>query len=154
MTQIKDKNKIEGAYLLLRRFKNRLKVFDETMKAMHETKANLSDLEDLKIFIDPTRAQCVMNDMKILFHSTVGEFEKKLEAGQSQIDVKYERILEKQNKMVLAIEVRYTGTIKKRIDRIEAFTNDLAMEQARLTACAGMNIMSSMTARQATQVAA
>ena len=30
--------------------------------------------------------------------------------------------------MVLAIEVRYTGTIKKRIDRIEAFTNDLAME--------------------------
>ena len=56
MTQIKDKNKIEGAYLLLRRFKNRLKVFDETMKAIHETKANLSDLEDLKIFIDPTRA--------------------------------------------------------------------------------------------------
>ena len=38
--------------------------------------------------------------------------------------------------MVLEIEVRYaifhpsfyTGIIKKRIDRIEAFTNDLAME--------------------------
>ena len=29
--QIKEKNNIQGAYLLLKRFKNRLKTFDETL---------------------------------------------------------------------------------------------------------------------------
>ena len=43
--------------------------------------------------------------------------------------------------MTLAIEMKYTNMIKQRMDRVEAFTNDLAMEQARLTASVGMNSM-------------
>ena len=40
--------------------------------------------------------------------------------------------------MVLALEMKYTNMIKHRIERVENFTNDLALEQARLAACAGM----------------
>ena len=50
-SQVKDKNKIEGAYLLLRRFKNRLKAFDETVRVIHDKKADLSDFELLKASI-------------------------------------------------------------------------------------------------------
>lgn len=57
-----------------------------------------------------------------------------MEADKSQIVETYDRILEKQKNMVLAFEMKYTGIIKKRIDRVENFANDLAMEQAKLTA--------------------
>ena len=32
---IRDKNKIEGAYLLMKRFKNRLKAFDGAMQVLN-----------------------------------------------------------------------------------------------------------------------
>ena len=35
-----EKNKIEGAYLLLKRFKNRLKQFDTALEKVHELKAD------------------------------------------------------------------------------------------------------------------
>ena len=79
-----------------------------------------------------------MTDMKLLFDTTVKEFEKKLEAEKQKISQTYDRILEKQKNMVLALEMKYTNMIKHRIERVENFTNDLALEQARLAACAGM----------------
>ena len=47
-SQIKDKSKIEGAYLLLRRFKNRLKMLDEIVRVIHEKKVEVRDFEVLK----------------------------------------------------------------------------------------------------------
>ena len=44
---IRDKNKIEGAYLLMKRFKNRLKAFDQAIQAMNVRKADVTDLDKL-----------------------------------------------------------------------------------------------------------
>lgn len=137
--QIKDKNKIEGAYLLLRRYKNRLKAFDEAVKVIHENMADKKDFAELKKSIQPGRNVAVMEDMKLLFDSTVKQFDKRLIAEKNQLAATYDRIIQKQKNMVLAFEMKYSNMIKSRIDRVEAFTNDLAMEQARLTACAGMH---------------
>ena len=43
-TYIKDKSKIEGAYLLLKRFKNRLKNYDTALAKLNETKVNKEKL--------------------------------------------------------------------------------------------------------------
>ena len=40
MAQIKDKSKIDGAYLILKRFKLRLKAFDTALQAVNEQKVN------------------------------------------------------------------------------------------------------------------
>ena len=42
-----DKNKVEGAYLLLKRFKNRLKTFDVALSKVHELKADKKDFQKL-----------------------------------------------------------------------------------------------------------
>ena len=41
---LRDKNKIDGAYLLLKRLKNRFKALDETIKGLNEIKANKTDV--------------------------------------------------------------------------------------------------------------
>ena len=51
-----DKGKIEGAYLLLKRFKNRLKAFDAALEKVHELKANKKDFLLLKQSLDKDRA--------------------------------------------------------------------------------------------------
>ena len=45
--QLKDKDKIDGAYLLIKRFKNRLKGFDEVIKKISAEKASLNQFEKL-----------------------------------------------------------------------------------------------------------
>jgi len=42
-TQLKEKGRIEGAYILLKRFKNRLKHFDSTFKTITDQKADLKE---------------------------------------------------------------------------------------------------------------
>ena len=70
----------------------------------------------------------VMNDMKLLFDSAVKEFEKRMCAEKHDLTSSYGSILEKQKKMILAFEMKYSNMIKQRMDRLETFTNDLAME--------------------------
>lgn len=45
---IKEKNSIQGAYLLLRRFKNRLKAFDSVIAKIETAKVNVNEFELLK----------------------------------------------------------------------------------------------------------
>ena len=68
--QLKDKSKIEGAYLLLKRYKNRLKNYDAALERISSLKADKSFVEKLEEQTKPERAVSVFNDMKILFDST------------------------------------------------------------------------------------
>ena len=68
--QLQDKSKIEGAYLLLKRYKNRLKNYDAALERITSLKADKSSLEKLEEQTKPERAVSVFNDMKILFDST------------------------------------------------------------------------------------
>ena len=58
-----DKGKIEGAYLLLKRFKNRLKTFDSALEKVHIQKADKKDFLALKVSLDKDRAASIFNDM-------------------------------------------------------------------------------------------
>ena len=76
--QLKDKSKIEGAYLLLKRYKNRLKNYDTALEQINNLKADKSELERLETQTKPQRAESVFNDMKILFDSATIQFDEKL----------------------------------------------------------------------------
>ena len=73
-----DKSKIEGAYLLLKRFKNRLKQFDTALEKVHEQKADKTEFNKLKMSLEKDRAICIFNDMKVLFDSTIKNINEKL----------------------------------------------------------------------------
>jgi len=47
LANVRDKDKIDGAFLLLKRFKNRLKAFDGALHAMDKTKVNISEFTQL-----------------------------------------------------------------------------------------------------------
>ena len=81
-----DKDKIEGAYLLLKRFKNRLKNFDIALEKVHEMKANKEDFFKLKQSLDRDRAMSIFNDMKILFDSTIKQIDEKFNNERSQVE--------------------------------------------------------------------
>ena len=59
LAQIRDKDKINGAYLLLKRFKDRLKAFDRALQAIDNAKANVTEFEYLKQSIDQARSQSI-----------------------------------------------------------------------------------------------
>jgi len=69
--QIFDKGKIDGAYLLLKRFKNRLKVFDTALEHMHSTKLEKSEFEYVKNALNKSTATSIYNDMQKIFDSTI-----------------------------------------------------------------------------------
>ena len=81
---VQDKNKIEGAYLLMKRFKNRLKAFDQAMQTLNETKANVTDFDELRAGLDFTRTENVFKDMMTLIDSTTKNFEAKVEFERNQ----------------------------------------------------------------------
>ena len=70
-TALKDKSKIEGAYLLLKRYKNRLKTYDVALEKLEHKKCDRSELTELALSVDKTRGYTIFNDMKLLFDTTV-----------------------------------------------------------------------------------
>ena len=44
----------------------------------------------------------------------------------------YEKIVEKQRNTIIGIEIKYRNMVRNRMDKIEAFMDELAMEQANL----------------------
>ena len=75
VTALKDKSKIDGAYLLIKRFKNRLKSIDDVMRRINIEKANHADFEQLKASMAINRAKAVFDDMSKLMECTVVKFD-------------------------------------------------------------------------------
>ena len=45
--QLQDQGRIDGAYLIIKRFKNRLKQFDQALEKLYENKASKEEFEKL-----------------------------------------------------------------------------------------------------------
>ena len=69
LAAVRDKSKIDGAFLLLKRFKNRLKAFDTALHAMDRSKVNQNEFNELCTSIDKERSRAIFDDMKRLFDS-------------------------------------------------------------------------------------
>ena len=68
---VKEKNKIDGAYILIEELKRQLKMFDKALERIYKEKAGREDIEMLKKSIDEHRAKSIFNDMKELFDTTI-----------------------------------------------------------------------------------
>lgn len=62
-TALKDKSKIEGAYLLLKRYKNRLKNFDTALAQIESNKADKKELAQLTKSLDNQTNLAILKDM-------------------------------------------------------------------------------------------
>lgn len=70
---LQDKNKIDGAYLLMDDLRGHLKKLDKALEKMWKEKSDRSEFEMLKLSVDETRAKTIFNDMKELFETTMAE---------------------------------------------------------------------------------
>ena len=105
---MKDKSKIEGAYLLLKRFKNRLKTLDIALENMNNKKTDKRDFEIFQNSLAKDRAQAIFDDMKMLFDATVLKFDEKIEYERNQIKRSYEKIVtEHHQRSMQDFEKRY-----------------------------------------------
>ena len=126
--QLMDKSKIEGAYLLLKRFKNRLKTFDTALEKVYSLKADKQDFMKLKQSLDKERAQSIFDDMKVLFDTTVKQFDDEVVYERSQVEERYAKILRDQRLLMQTFEKKYNLLIMKKIDKLENVVNDLAFD--------------------------
>ena len=76
---MKSKDSIQGAYLLLKRYKNRLKAFDHTLLAMNENKVEKTEFNALKMSVDKEQAKNIYRDMQQLFDVTVNDLKARIE---------------------------------------------------------------------------
>ena len=83
---IKEKDSIQGAYLLLRRFKNRLKNFDNVVAQIQDSKVGIVEFEDLKRSLEKQRAMTIFEDMKLLFDTTVSDFSNRIQNNKDNCE--------------------------------------------------------------------
>ena len=62
--KLKEKDSIQGAYLLLKRYKNRLKAFDSTLSIINKNKVDQEDFDTLKLSLEKERAIRIYKDME------------------------------------------------------------------------------------------
>ena len=74
---------------MLKRYKNRLKVFDETLQNIEKSKVNQVDFDVLKASMKKETAMQIYQDMEKLFDTTVTELKKKMQFDK----VNFETIL-------------------------------------------------------------
>ena len=77
--QIQDKGKIDGAYLLLKRFKNRLKLFDQALEHMNKSKLERHEFDVIKETLNKNTATTIFNDMQKMLDHTVIHLTGKLD---------------------------------------------------------------------------
>ena len=73
-----------------------------------------------------------MEDMKLLFDTTTKEFDKKLHAKIGEVEKTYDRIIAKQKSLFVGFEMKYSNKMNQRLQNVEQFMDDIAIEQARL----------------------
>ena len=120
-----NKDKIEGAYVLMKRFKNRLKGLDEVIRQISEDKVSQAELKAVTVNVSNANVRSMFNDMKHLFDTTVEQFDKKVAFERQKVAKSYESILEKQRNMILSFEMKYNNMIRSRIDTHENALADL-----------------------------
>ena len=55
-----------------------------------------------------------------------------------EVEQTYARIMEKQKTMMIAFEMKYSNKIQQRLEYVEQFMENIALEQARLAAGSGV----------------
>ena len=116
--QIKDKGKIEGAYLLLKRFKNRLKQFDHGLEKINEKKVDKAELSILSDKLDPMKIQTVFTDMRILLDQSMATLSKKHEKDLHKMMDRYEGLIKEEKLFMQTLESKYAQVMMNRLDKI------------------------------------
>ena len=128
MVQLKDKDKIEGAYLLLKRYKNRLKVMDAALQKIDEKKSDRWELKKLSDNVDPSKQISIFNDMKELFDITIQGLEQKRAQDLTKIEATYDKLVREQRRETQKQKADFTRLLLGRVNKIEKFVNELALE--------------------------
>ena len=82
--QIREKSNIQGAYLLLKRYKNRLKAFDEALCKMNLSKVDLADFNALKMSVKQERTITVYEDMQKLLDSKMNQIDQTIQRDRDE----------------------------------------------------------------------
>lgn len=103
----------------MKRFKNRLKLFDSALEHMHTTKLEKSEFEYVKETLNKNTATSIFNDMQKIFDSTVLHLTCKMDQEIKKLKHQYETKLNEQKIIVTAFEKKFSYFITGRIERLE-----------------------------------
>ena len=130
--QIKEKDSIQGAYLLLRRFKNRLKNFDNVVAQIQDSKVGIVEFDDLKRSLEKQRAMTIFEDMKLLFDTTVSDFSNRIQNNKDNCERLIQKLHHATNERILAQERSIENSFGIKLNRVERFVDNLVYDVAQI----------------------
>ncbi len=111
----KELSKISGAYVLIKKLKDRIKTLDSALQIMDRSKTELKDFQALQAKVNENQALAIFQDMKLMQEITSKNLVQKLESDMSRLQTTFENRLTQQKMVHSAFEKKYTVTV---IDRI------------------------------------
>ena len=127
-----DRSRIDGAYLLLKRFKGRLKLFDQALEKLYNQKASKEEFEQLLQSLDKHRAEQIFNDMKSLFDSTVQQALSRLDTHRDKLVKQTDQTLTEQQKELSRLEKKYSYFVSEKMQKLNFFVDDIALGQEQI----------------------
>ena len=127
-----DKSRIDGAYLLLKRFKLRLKQFDKALEKLHSEKASTEQFSILCQSLDRHRATAIFNDMKNLFDNSIKSVQSNMKREREKTEDMH--IVELQHKQteLRQIEMKYSYLYNEKLGKLQGVVDGLALEHSNV----------------------
>jgi len=104
------------------------------MEKLYKEKASKTEFDSLRQSLDKHRAESIFNDMKRLFDMTIARFTRKMDAERDRLQGSYEIIMREQKVIVQAFERKFSYLVMGRIEKVEQFMEDIALEQGQMKA--------------------
>ena len=74
----------------------------------------------------------VFNDMKVLLDTTVNCLEEKHDHERYRMEATFDKILRDQRHASQSFKSEFASTVLNKVNNLETFSNDLALEQAKI----------------------
>ena len=75
----------------------------------------------------------IFNDMKILFDTTVKNFDEKVDFERTQVEERYAKILRDQRLVNQTYEQKYNLVVMKKLNNLESIINEFMLDKAKQT---------------------
>lgn len=150
--QIREKG-VQGAFMLLKRYKDRLKVFDQTLCQLDKNKVSIQQFDKLQASLDKEHGTNLFNDMKRLFDSSMSSIKSTIKLDREKT---IKSIRNAHLKHVEAIQLHdrlLKEQLDQRLKKIENFVDNLVYDIAKLQSATNIS-QSQADVRKSTVTAA
>ena len=132
LVQLKQKDSIQGAFMLLQRYKNRLKGFDAALNTINASKVDQNEYDAFKTSLEKERSSTIFRDMQLLVDSQSASLQAQMKRDKNEFERIVHKIKEQTKDSIKAQEQAVKKAYGSKLNRLEKFMDNLVFDVAKL----------------------